>query len=309
MRCRLREDAVAIPARRGAVPARLAPLAARLAVALAAALFPAAPAAAQDALVAMREAARETWGRATLPAAGPARSIGGAGLGCLAGAEALPAEGPGWLVVRRSRNRFWGTPLLVDTIARLAGRARAAGLPPLRIGDMSQPRGGPMTFGHGSHQTGLDVDVWLDLSGAPLPPAARESVQFPSLVLPGGAAVDPERWRPAHATLIRLAAEQPEVDRIFVNPAIKRRLCGEFAGAAWLRRVRPWYGHDSHMHVRLRCPAGDAGCEPQAPVPAGDGCGTALDWWFSPASRAPATRPPGPPPRLPAACAGVLAAP
>jgi penicillin-insensitive murein endopeptidase len=125
-------------------------------------------------------------------------------------------------------------------------------------------------------------------------------------------AVDPARWTARHATLIRIAAEAPGVDRLLVNPAIKLRLCQDHPGQAWLRRVRPWRGHDSHMHIRLRCPEGSPECRDIAPPPPGDGCDASLDWWFSPESRQPAPRrpgPPGPPPRLPLACAGVLSAP
>lgn len=235
--------------------------------------------------------------------------IGAHGLGCIAGAAALPLEGPGWQVVRVSRNRFYGHPALLEAVRALAAGARAEGLPDLWIGDLGQPRGGPMSYGHASHQSGLDVDVWLDLAPKPrLPAAARERVEVASLVRPDGMEVDPARWLPGHRTLIRLATELPGVDRVLVNPAIKRRLCATDRGAAWLRRVRPWWGHDSHMHVRLRCPPGQASCRDQAPPPPGDGCDASLDWWFSEEARRPAApRAPAPPPRLPAACAAVLA--
>ena len=254
----------------------------------------------------------QAWAAASRPASGAPRIIGGHGLGCIAGAARLPPEGPGWQVLRLSRNRFWGHPDLIAYLEDLAGQARAAGLPTLWIGDLGQPRGGPLPWGHASHQIGLDADVWLDLSTKPaLPPAARDKVQVDSLVRPDGMAVDEARFTAAHATLIRLAAEHDAVDRIFVNPAIKRALCAATPEAAWLRRVRPWRGHDSHMHVRLRCPAGQPDCRDQAPVPPGSGCDASLDWWFTTEARQPpraATPTPRPPP-LPAACVGVLAAP
>jgi len=221
---------------------------------------------------------------------------------------ALPADGPGWQAVRLSRNRNWGHPALVATLRDLAARAKAQGFPTLWVGDLGQPRGGPMPYGHSSHQVGLDADVWLELSPKPaLSVAAREDVVVPSLVLPDESTVDPARWTPRHATLIRLAAESPGVDRIFVNHAIKRELCRTAAGAAWLHRVRPWRGHDGHMHIRLRCPADQAECRDQPPPPAGDGCDASLAWWLTPEARQPPARVPGPPPRLPAACQAVLA--
>ncbi|PWC28133.1 penicillin-insensitive murein endopeptidase [Teichococcus aestuarii] len=260
---------------------------------------------------AVAQAARD-WAEASRPAAGPPRIAGGYGLGCIAGAVALPADGPGWQVVRLSRNRFWGHPDLIAYLRGLGARAQAAGLPPFWVGDLGQPRGGPMPWGHASHQIGLDADIWLELRPKPaLPPAARERIEVPSVVREDGMRVDPARFTPAHALLIRLAAEHPAVDRIFVNPAIKQALCEAMPGAAWLRRVRPWRGHDSHFHIRLRCPDGQPGCQPQAPVPPGDGCDSSLAWWFTPEARQPAPRPgkPAPPPALPAACTGILAAP
>jgi penicillin-insensitive murein endopeptidase len=243
------------------------------------------------------------------PAAGPPWIIGGAALGCLAGAAALPPDGPGWQAVRVSRNRHWGHPALVDFLRGFAARAQQRGFPVLWIGDMAQPRGGPLPWGHASHQTGIDADIWLELSPKPaVPAAAREDIAVPSLVLPDESEVDRARWRPQHAALIRLAAESPGIDRVLVNHAIKRELCRTDAGAAWLQRVRPWRGHDSHMHIRLRCPPDQPDCRGMPPPPPGDGCDASLAWWLSPEARHPAPRAPGPAPRLPEACAAVLRA-
>jgi len=252
------------------------------------------------------------WAAAAAPAAGAPRVVGSPALGCIAGARALPADGPGWQAVRLSRNRFWGHPALVGFVQEFAAAARARGLPPLWIGDLSQPRGGPMPFGHASHQTGLDVDVWLDLSPKErTPAAAREDIRVASVVLPDETGVSRSQWRPGHTTLIRLAAESPAVDRVLVNHAIKRELCRANAGEPWLRRVRPWRGHDAHMHVRLRCPPGEAECRDAPAPPPGDGCDASLAWWLTPEARRPAPKPPSaePPPPLPAACGAVLEAP
>lgn len=106
--------------------------------------------------------AKELFGAVTEPAPLAARSIGGYAKGCLAGGVSLPTNGPDWQVMRLTRNRNWGSPRLVDYLERLASDARALdGWPGLLIGDMSQPRGGPMLTGHTSHQVGLDADIWL----------------------------------------------------------------------------------------------------------------------------------------------------
>ena len=81
--------------------------------------------------------------------------------GCLAGAVPLPITGPTWQVMRLSRNRNWGNPQLVRFIERFAENAKKVGWNGLLVGDMSQPRGGPMLSDHASHQVGLDVDIWF----------------------------------------------------------------------------------------------------------------------------------------------------
>ena len=126
--------------------------------------------------------------------------------------------------------------------------------------------------------------------------------------------VDPKVWTPTHVQLIKAAAQDPQVNRIFVNAAIKKALCRD-AGSdrAWLSKVQPWWGHDFHFHVRLNCPS-DAECKGQPVRPAGEGCGKELDHWFAAATPHPPPPPsqPRPGPKmadLPAACRQVLMAP
>ncbi len=239
------------------------------------------------------------------------RIVGGPGGGCIAGAVQLPAEGPGFQTIRNNRSWFWGYPDTIAALELLARRARAAGLPDLYMNDISKPRGGPFPGVHATHMLGLDADVWLDTRAKPdLTPAQRDRVEVESLVRPDGRAVDPARWSPRHVTLLRLAAGLPGVDRVLVNPAIKRQLCRDVTGdRGWLRLIRPWYGHAAHMHIHFRCPAGQAECADQAPPPPppGDGCDATLQWWFDQLDAPP--KPPGKPkpPVLPAACAAILA--
>ena len=216
------------------------------------------------------------------PASLAAGSIGFYSRGCLAGAVALPVTGPSWQVMRLSRNRNWGHPRLVAYLERLAKDARSVGWSGLLIGDLSQPRGGPMPTGHTSHQVGLDADIWVTpMPNRLLMRQEREDMMAVSM-LRDRLNVDLSRWTPLHTRLIKLAASYPEVERIFVHPAINQVLCDQ-AGRdrAWLSKVRPWWGHYYHFHVRIACPPGDAYCRGQASVAGGDGCDTDLDDWFT----------------------------
>jgi penicillin-insensitive murein endopeptidase len=260
------------------------------------------------------DAAQVLFGSEARPIAGSPEAIGTYNRGCLQGGIALPAEGPGWVAMRPSRNRAWGHPVLIALLERLAQKLPAeTGWPGLLVGDIAQPRGGPMLTGHGSHQIGLDADVWLTpMPSQPLGLAAREAASATDVVAADGEDVDPRAWTPQHRALLEAFAHEPRVARIFVNPAIKRALCRE-AGAdrTWLTKIRPWWGHREHFHIRLACPSGRRECRNQAPPPPGDGCGRDLEWWFSPEARRP---PPGPsrPLRLtdlPHACAALVVLP
>jgi penicillin-insensitive murein endopeptidase len=177
---------------------------------------------------------------------------------------------------------------------------------------MAQPRGGPLPYGHASHQTGIDVDIWFTLGARrPLPPAARETLDLPSMLLANYRQIDPKRFGARQVELLRLAAGDPEVDRIFVNAVIKNALCRAYAGTdrTWLGRLRPWFGHDDHFHVRLKCPADSPQCEEQRPVPEGDGCGAELASWMRHLPPPPPETSPVRHPVLPAACRAILATP
>ena len=243
------------------------------------------------------------------PAPGAVRVIGAHGAGCIAGAARLPDTAPGLQTIRVSRSTFWGHPDTIASLLELGRRAQAAGLADLYIGDISGPRGGPLRGGHVSHQMGLDADVYLDVSPHPsLPPALREAIEPSSLVRPDGRTVDPQRWTTGQMMLLRLAAGLPSVDRVLVNPAIKRKLCEDVTGErAWLRLIRPWWGHASHMHIHFRCPADQPQCPAQAPPPPGDGCDASLQWWFDHPDPPPAVS--AKPPVPPDACRAILDGP
>ncbi|BGE86161.1 penicillin-insensitive murein endopeptidase [Methylosinus sp. 3S-1] len=259
--------------------------------------------------------AKELFGRAPGPAALEPEPIGFYSHGCLAGAQALPANGPSWQVMRLSRGRYWGHPDLIAFLERLAPpAAQAAGWPGLLIGDISQPRGGPMLTGHASHQIGLDADIWLTpMPGRELSRAEREEMSATNVVREDRLDVDPEIWTEGHMAVLRTAAQSPQVQRIFVNAAIKRALCRQATGdRRWLAKVRPMFGHDYHFHVRLFCPRGAESCKDQDGVPPGDGCDASLSWWFTEEALHPKkstkTWPPMTMAGLPAECRQVLTA-
>ena len=120
--------------------------------------------------------AKELFARKLTPFPGPPRSIGGYADGCLIGAK-LPLDGPTWQVMRPSRNRNWGHPSLIDFLKRFADNAKGIGWNGLLVGDISQPRGGPMINGHSSHQIGPDADIWFTPIRATY--RAAKSVSFP----------------------------------------------------------------------------------------------------------------------------------
>jgi penicillin-insensitive murein DD-endopeptidase len=254
-----------------------------------------------------------------IPALPAGRVFGTYNRGCIAGAVALPAVSEDWQIMRPSRNRAWGHPELIKMATDVATAARKAGWPGLLFGDLAQARGGPMPYGHASHQIGLDADIWLTpMPRERLSTDGLEQFQPPSMIDMNSDGVKSDLFGPLQIALIKIAAEHPQTARVFVNARIKNALCKGFApeNRGWLNRVRPAPGHDAHMHIRLRCPEGEAHCKPQKDPEPGDGCQDLASW----------IRPPPPPPKvppapkvprgnqlrlsaLPAECRAVLAAP
>ncbi|MFM2422934.1 MAG: penicillin-insensitive murein endopeptidase, partial [Pseudomonadota bacterium] len=202
------------------------------------------------------------------------------------------------------------------------------GWPGLLLGDISQPRGGPMLTGHASHQIGLDADIWL----TPMPTRRlsrdeREELAATSMLAEGGLKVDPKLFTDSHIKVLKRAASYPEVERVLVHPAIKKAICERTAKDAdrkWLHKVRPIWGHHYHFHIRIGCPEGSAGCLGQQPIPGDDGCGKEVDDWLKllarpkkapePTDPTVPVKPPKPKPeitvaQLPAECRIVLEAP
>ncbi len=265
---------------------------------------------------AAQTAAKSLFGRERIASAQQPAPYGSYSRGCLAGGMVLAESGPRWQAMRLSRNRNWGHPETIAFISRLsAAAARQPGWNGLYIGDISQPRGGPMTSGHASHQIGLDADIWLrPATNLNLSERERENISSISMRRANGAYVN-ENWTRAQHEIVKAAARDPAVARIFIFPGAKVQMCNDERGdRAWLRKVRPWWGHHYHFHVRLACPRGASGCVDQAAPPPGDGCAEA-ERWVRNILNPPPPDPNAPPPRprrdltmadLPQACASVL---
>jgi penicillin-insensitive murein endopeptidase len=233
--------------------------------------------------------ANKLFGAMVNPSNQDSMPIGSYAKGCAAGMVELPESGPTWQAMRLSRHRNFGQPEMVQFLMDLSRTAREIGFGQgLYIGDISQPRGGPMTSGHASHQIGLDADIWmlpprrLDLSAA-----EREEISSIPVRSADQRSVT-ENWSKVHRELLKQAALDPRVDRIFVAAAVKIEMCrtAKSRDKKWLQKIRPVAGHDTHFHVRLKCPKGARLCETQTPTVAdlskgGDGCDETLMWWVT----------------------------
>jgi penicillin-insensitive murein endopeptidase len=265
------------------------------------------------------EARSLRWHEVRRPAAGLAEAIGGYSAGCVRGAHALPQQGAGYQVMRPSRRRGFGHPHLVDYLRKLGASVKSAGLGSVLIGDLGQARGGPSPSGHASHQSGLDVDIWYWVPDEALSRALtrgeREQIAARSVVDEKAQIVE-EAQLVRVENLLALAARDARVTRIFVNPVIKHVLCQRTPpDRAYLNKLRPWWGHDDHFHVRLACPADSTLCEPQPKIEPGDGC-TEVASWLTPEAlaarekeRARYRAKIGTVPKLPEACDALLNGP
>ncbi|MEP1520622.1 penicillin-insensitive murein endopeptidase [Ascidiaceihabitans sp.] len=268
----------------------------------------------------LRGLAKSAFGAKRSASAQRPAAFGSYAKGCAAGSVQLAETGPTWQAMRLSRNRNWGHPELVDMVQKLSRKAAAQpGWNGLYVGDLSQPRGGPMLTGHRSHQIGLDADIWmLPANNLNLSTTDRENISSISTRRAKGAYTN-SNWSPAHHEIIKAAAKDKRTARIFVFPGAKVKMCNDEKGdRSWLNKVRPWYGHHYHFHVRLKCPKGARGCVDQAAPPKGDGCADARQWVKdilnppAPKPRDPNAKPPKPRRELrvadlPGSCSAVLA--
>ncbi|MBW3697893.1 penicillin-insensitive murein endopeptidase [Vibrio sp. T187] len=244
------------------------------------------------------------WEDIREPSKSAPNAIGSYANGCLQGAYPLPLQGSGYQVVRSEKGRYFGHPDTISFIQRLGNFAEQDLGAVLLIADISLPQGGRFTYGHSSHQTGLDIDIWLRLSDRFLDVNELAQAKSVSVLNSKKAEIDDTQWKDKHFSLVKRAAFDEKVTRVFLHPLIKQKLCeSETADKSWLRKVRPWWGHHSHMHVRLKCPEGNSSCIEQVQPPQGSGCGDELMSWITKPT-SPKKR--GEPPVMPAECAVML---
>lgn len=152
----------------------------------------------------------------------------------------LPGTGPDWVtydpILHRTPNRGdrrWATDRMLAFLLYVLRdyRLANAGAPPVVVGDLSRPYGGPFGsdfggLGHLSHQNGLDVDVYY--------PRLDRTLQ------PPGAVADVDR-----------GLAQDLVNR-FVGAGAQQAFVGLTVGLGGPPGVvQAIKHHDDHVHVRI----------------------------------------------------------
>ena len=231
--------------------------------------------------------ASKIFSKLSQPTQTEASAIGSYAKGCLHGAKQLPFNGPNWQVLHPSRNRNWGHPETIELVKRVSQAANNVGWTGLFIGDISQARGGPMPYGHKSHQMGLDVDIWLTKpKKLGLTRTELKSIK-PISIRSKNHKETNANWTKDHMEILKFVALDKAVDRIFITAPAKIWMCEREKGnREWLQKIRPLGGHHQHFHIRLHCPQASTDCISQTPsIPrisqSKDGCDHTLKWWVT----------------------------
>ena len=238
--------------------------------------------------------AKKIFGNFITPTKLTSESVGKYNKGCLNGGVELPVKGETWQHINSKRGRNWGHPRLIDFTKDLSQKVADFGWMGLYIGDLGNPRGGPTPYGHAAHQVGLEVDVkfrkpaTLDLSVEDSHNDRRygkPSFKELNVVSKNQKNVN-SNWTPEHMAILKAAAQDERVNKIFVNAAIKVWMCKNAGSTdrSWLMKIRPERGHSEHFHVRLKCPEGSPDCI-NTPLwnkyKNVDGCDKQLAWWVT----------------------------
>lgn len=212
------------------------------------------------------------------PTPGDSESLGGYSLGCLRGGKTFKGNENGIVISQSRRGRFWGHSQLIDLLTELGEFSYQRHKKFLILGDLSLSRGGPTFGGHSSHQNGLDVDIWFEVLSKKPHWDWIETQEMKTVLTKTGFNKD---FGKVQISILDYLSQDERVARIFVHPKIKKFLCeNKKIKSDGLRKIRPWYGHDDHLHLRLKCSPKDKECVDQKEPEEGDGCDQ-LDWWFS----------------------------
>jgi penicillin-insensitive murein endopeptidase len=207
---------------------------------------------------------------------------GGYTHGCIDGATKLPEKGQGYIAANAKNNRLYGHSDLIKIIKDIALEINNNYNATIQVGDLGQARGGPApiaTSAHRSHQNGLDVDIWYrNINKKKI---SQDDIYPKSVLSFFKNKISKQKWNDSHEHMLKYAAKFKEVERILVNPHIKKIMCKKYKDEPWIHKLRPWWGHDKHFHLRLKCPENDKSCVKQTPVPDEDSCAEPLQWWFS----------------------------
>lgn len=230
---------------------------------------------------------RSPWERIKKPIPGSPTVFGSYANGCIVGAEQLIPSSAIWEFVNTSRNRHYGHTQLRSFLEKLGTFTVGKKFGKLIIGDTSLPAGGKTDYGHASHQLGIEADIRFEFfNGTRMDEAQRNSWAFHDIAefvkakrkVKGRtktvtvSRLIPNTWNEGIYQALKFSASDALVDRMFVAPAIKHKMCQEAklkegSYPEWLKKIRPWTGHTAHFHVRMKCPATSPDCEPQSPIP------------------------------------------
>ncbi len=221
---------------------------------------------------------------------GQSESIGTYNNGCIL----YPAElekSDIYKLPRLARGNNYGNPALTDFLEDYAYRIKEMTGKQLLIADLSKNNGGPTLMLHSSHQTGLDADIWYRLYSQKqnLSQTDIEDLKPIDMVSKDGSTMG-ELWSSENEEILKTFAQNDKIERIFVNPIIKKNFCTKFKSEDWQKKIRPWWGHNEHFHVRLKCPDNSPDCTMKGQAIKDDGCGKDLDWWFSEEAKLPKSK-------------------
>lgn len=172
---------------------------------------------------------------------------------------------------RRRPEWAWGAQHVVDHTRKAIDEVnrKHPKVHRLAIGDISAPKGGVLP-GHGSHQSGRDIDLGLYFTAVPS--------GYPDEFVPANAQLDAEAtWTLVYA-LYRASRSPGGPNKIFLDYDVQGRLYKvarkagvsravlakifQYPDGRWARErlVQHEPKHDDHIHVRFGCPPRDGDC-------------------------------------------------